>query len=118
MTAPVAPSMPFTTFCVTVGRAHRNSPVLAIQCVHNTGLAGNPGEDLAALAGADSFGFIHGDVTRVGRHSGVHKHSFEGMIEIPVVDNVLVVPHDLSGVGVQERAWNCGRGAYCCCRPE
>jgi hypothetical protein len=27
VTAPVAPSMPLITFCVTVGVAHRNSPV-------------------------------------------------------------------------------------------
>ena len=27
VTSPVAPSILLTTFCITVGRAHRNSPV-------------------------------------------------------------------------------------------
>ncbi len=31
------------------------------------------------------------------------QQAFEGMIEIPVIDDVLVVPDNLSGIGVQRQ---------------
>ena len=46
------------------------------------------------------FGLIQ-HVARVGRDGRVHEQAFEGVVEIPVIDDMLVVPHDLSGVGVQ-----------------
>ena len=40
-------------------------------------------------------------LVRVGRHRGVHEDALEGMVEIPVVVQVLVVPADLAGVDVE-----------------
>ena len=37
---------------------------------------------------------------RVGRDRRFDEQALERMIEIPVIDDVLVVPHDLAGVGV------------------
>ena len=52
-----------------------------------------------------SFGLIQADLRRVGGYGGVDQDAFEGMIEIPMIDDVLVIPDDLAGVGVDgERA--------------
>ena len=48
-----------------------------------------------------SRGLIHGDFLRIRRDRGLDQQPLEGMIVIPVIDDVLVVPHDLAGVGVQ-----------------
>ena len=40
---------------------------------------------------------------RVGRDRGLDQQALERMIEIPVIDDVLVVPDDLAGVGVERQ---------------
>ena len=41
-----------------------------------------------------------GHFLRIGSNGGFDEQALEGMIEVPVIDDVLVVPDDLSGVGV------------------
>ena len=47
------------------------------------------------------LGLIHITSRAIRRDGGIHENSFEWMIEIPVIHDVLVVPDDLAGVGVQ-----------------
>ena len=46
-------------------------------------------------------GLIQSTASGVRRHRGVDEQPFEGVVEIPVVVQVLVVPDDLAGVGVE-----------------
>src|SRR5206468_3736943 len=60
----------------------------------------NTGDYLASLARLDSWI----DPTHVGparRHGGVDEQSFERMIKVPMINDVLVVPHDLPCIRVQ-----------------
>ena len=50
-----------------------------------------------------SLGLIQVTCARIGRHGGIDQQPLERMIEIPVIDDVLVIPDDLSGVGVQRQ---------------
>ena len=79
------------TFWVTVGVAHRNSPRLAIERVDDAGLAGDAGQHPADLSRLDPR-VDPAHLGRVGRDRGVHEDALEGMVEIPVVVQVLVVP--------------------------
>ena len=78
-------------------------------------LPGMPGDDLAPLARlhlrVDPRHFA-----RIRRDGGVDEHALERMIEIPVIDEVLVVPDDLAGVGIQRERASCDRGTSCRCR--
>ena len=47
------------------------------------------------------FGLIHATSFASRRDRGLHEQPLERMIEIPVIDDVLVVPDDLAGVGVE-----------------
>ena len=102
VTSPVAPSMLLDhVLHRPSGRAHRNSPVCAVERVDDAGLAGDAGDHLAPLARLDLRGLIHAHFLRVGRDRGLHQQPLEGMVEVPVIDDVLVVPDDLAGVGVE-----------------
>src|SRR5262249_7632050 len=75
-------------------------PGLAIERVNNAGLTGNPCDDFSPLAGLD-LRIDPRNFSRIGRNNGVDKNSLERMIEIPMIDDVLVVPDDLSGICIQ-----------------
>src|SRR5688572_16175285 len=59
VTLPVAPSMLLMTFCITVGRAHRNSPVRRSSVYTSPVLPGMPVTTLRLSAGL-MRGLIHG----------------------------------------------------------
>ncbi len=75
---------------------------LAIERVDDAGLAGNAGEHLPFLARLESR-IDPRHLFRVRRHDGIDDEALERMIEIPVIDDVLVVPDDLAGVGIQRQ---------------
>ena len=99
MTAPVAPSCFLITFCMIVGRAH------GIRRWRDQAMAGRntvlPGtrDHLAPLTRLH-LRVDPGHFLRIGSNGGFDEQALEGMIEVPVIDDVLVVPDDLSGVGV------------------
>src|SRR6185369_12018200 len=74
----------------------------AVERIHNTSLARNAGDHLPPFTCLD-LRVNPEDVFRIRCYCGVHQYPLERMIEIPVIDNVLVVPHDLSRVGVQSQ---------------
>ena len=59
-----------------------------------------PGHDLAPLARLDAR-VDPRHLFRIRRDGGLDQQPLERMIEIPVIDDVLVVPDDLAGVGVE-----------------
>ena len=75
-------------------------PGLPVQRIDDAGLAGNPGHDPAGLAGLDA-GVDPGDLARIRRDGGVDQEPLERMVEVPTVVQVLVVPDDFAGVGVE-----------------
>ncbi len=74
---------------------------LPIERVDDAGLARDAGEHLAHLAGL-MFGVDPRHLAG-GRHLGVDEDAIERVVEVPMIDDVLVVPHDLAGVGVQSQ---------------
>ena len=72
----------------------------AVKRVDHASLAGNAGQHLVHLALSQPR-VDPGDVLRVGRHRGVDQQPLVRMVEVPVVVQMLVEPHDLPGVGVQ-----------------
>ncbi len=72
----------------------------AVEGVDDAGLAGDAGHDPAHLArlqaGVDPL-----DRLRVRGHRGVDEDALERVVEVPAVVEVLVVPDDLAGVGVE-----------------
>ena len=99
VTSPVAPSMWVITFWATVGLAHRNSPGSRSR-VSTTGLAGDAGHHppllARLLAGVDP-----GAGVGVGGDRGVDEQALEGMVEVPVVVQVLVISSGSRRVGVE-----------------
>ena len=73
---------------------------LPVQRVDDPGLARDAGHHSPALARLQ-LRVDPGDLLRVGRNGRIHQKALEGVVQIPVIDHVLVVPHDLAGVGVQ-----------------
>ena len=71
-------------------------PGLAVEGVDHAGLAWNPGHHLAHLSRLET-GIDPPHLARVGRDRGVDQDALEGVVEIPVVDEMLVVPGDLAG---------------------
>ena len=63
-------------------------------------MPGNAGHHLADLARPDAR-VDPAHRVRVGRDGGVEQDALEGMVEVPVVVHVLVVPADLAGVDVE-----------------
>ena len=99
MTSPVAPSI-LRDHVLKAGRAGpQEFAGLAVERVDDAGFAGDAGEDFAAFAGLE-LGIDPGDLRGVGGDGGVDQDAFEGMVEIPVIDDVLVIPDDLAGVGI------------------
>ena len=73
---------------------------LAVERVDEAGLARNAGHHLADLAGLN----VRVDPAHrvgVGRHRGVEQDALEGVVEVPVVVHVLVVPPNLAGIDVE-----------------
>ena len=86
-----------------VGRAHRNSPVSASSVQTHAGLAGDAGQHLARLAGAE-VGIDPRHRGRIRRHFRAHDHALEGVVEIPTVARqVLEVPRHLPGIGIERQ---------------
>ena len=50
-----------------------------------------------------SLGLIHNTSRGFGRYRGIDEQAFERVIQIPVIDDVLVIPDDLAGVGIQRQ---------------
>ena len=73
---------------------------LAVEGVDDAGLARNAGHHFAHFTGLESR-VDPAHRARVGRHRRVEQDPLERMVEIPVVVQVLVVPGDLAGVGVE-----------------
>ena len=73
---------------------------LAVEGVDDAGLAGDAGHHPALLARLQP-GVDPGDGVGVGGDGGVDEQPLEGVVEVPVVVQVLVVPPDLAGVGVE-----------------
>ena len=65
-------------------------------------LPGNSGHHLAPLAGPQPR-IDPGDLAGIRRHRRIHQQPFKGMIEIPVIHDVLVIPDDLAGIRVQRQ---------------
>ena len=57
------------------------------------------------------LGLIHATSFGFGATAVSTQQPLERVVEVPVIDDVLVVPHDLAGVGVQAPAWSCGTGS-------
>ena len=73
---------------------------LAVEGVDDAGLAGHAGHHPADLARPQPR-VDPAHRVGVGRDRGVEQHPLEGVVEVPVVVQVLVVPDDLAGVGVE-----------------
>ena len=74
----------------------------AVQRVDEAGLAGDSRHHFARLSGLE----VRPDPAhrlRIGRHREVDQDPLEGMIQIPVVVQVLEVPPDLAGVGLERQ---------------
>ena len=76
---------------------------LAIERVDDSRFSGNTRHHLAPFSRPDP-GIDPSHVQRARRNSRVDEQAFERMIEIPMIDDMLVVPHDLSGIGVQRES--------------
>src|SRR6185436_9082536 len=76
----------------------------AIERIHDARFTGNTGDDLALLTGLDRrIDPLH-RILR-GRDLRLEKDTLEGVVEIPMIDDVLVEPHDLARLRVnRERA--------------
>src|SRR6185295_8958180 len=68
---------------------------LAVQRVDDAGLARDAGDYLAPLTGLEPR-IDPADLARIGRDRSVDQQSLERMVEIPVIDQMLVVPNDLA----------------------
>ncbi len=73
---------------------------LAVQRVDDAGLAGGAGQHLAHFA-RFQLRIDPGHGALVRRDLGVDQEPLEGVVEVPVVVDVLVVPDDLAGVHVE-----------------
>ena len=72
----------------------------AVERVDDARLAGNPRDDFAPLAAADAR-VDPRHLVAVGSYGRLDEQPLVRVIEIPVIDDVLVVPNDLARVGVQ-----------------
>ena len=94
--------MSLMTFCVMVGVAHRNSPRGPVQRVDHPRLARDARHHPPPLARLQPR-VDPAHRARVRRHRRVHQDALERVIEVPVVVQVLVVPHDSARVGVERQ---------------
>ena len=100
VTSPVAPSMWVITFWAMVGLAHRNSPVSRSRVSTTPVLQGDAGHHRPLLARLQA-GVDPGDGVGVGGDRGVDDQALEGMVDVPVVVQVLVVSSGSRRVGVE-----------------
>src|SRR5262249_26917538 len=72
----------------------------AIQGVDDTCLAGYPRQDFAAFAGLD-LRIDPENIPRIRRDCRIDKQALERMIEVPMIDDMLIIPDDLSRIRIQ-----------------
>jgi hypothetical protein len=73
-----------------------------VERVHHTRLSGNARNHLPLLPGTQPR-VDPAHRALLGGHGGIDQQPLERVVEIPVIDHVLVVPHDLAGIGVQRQ---------------
>src|SRR6185436_13352516 len=66
-------------------------PRAAIERVDDARLSRDAGDHLPALSGLDAW-IDPLDFTRIGRNRGFNEEPFERVVEVPVIDDVLIVP--------------------------
>ena len=72
---------------------------LPVERVNDAGLAGDSGHHFAPFARLE-LRIDPGHLARIGRDRRVDQQALERMIEIPVIDDVLVIPDDFAGIRI------------------
>ena len=73
---------------------------LAIEGVDDSGLSRNTGDDLSHFAWPDPW-VDPAHRGGIGRDRRVHQQTLKRVVEVPVVVQVLVIPDDLAGIGIE-----------------